>query len=517
MKDVFTQTGNNVKSSSNLSLTNGKKLRKKFFFSRKRKESRNVSNISMHDDRIESRSSIFLKDHVKSLTHQRSNNQKKQSNLMKCQSDESCVCKMTDSMHSLSESKKEEIKKCAKCKVETFATIPLSQVVRPSMFDAMIYRKKPPMYPKKTKNELSIQSNASNTNSKKISPFKKLLETSKKSTEKQSSHTKKFNWKNKIESLVDREAREMRALKAYNEVTLVKYKKELEAKKKLTSGKSMNPDANPETSKDRSSSSKKTNLSERSKKIHKTIESFYERFHDDYIDKENFTVDATTETEPLFHIPIKTPSVKIHNVSNEKYSCSKLSKVNKVTDKLLDNFDRLHGGQAKQDTKKNKQTGEIDIRKQYTKYSKPKKLPDDDYTSILSMKKLEGTQKGRELERTPAKENVRDYLESMEVPSNDQLLCFESRIDSTNIAGPSIKGDHNKQSSLMEGVDFGAQTGNLLTTIKSTIFQKVTSSWSSSSIEQSTKEPQVHGKYCFIYYKILKTFFTRDSIRRNLI
>lgn len=506
MKDVFTQTGNNLKNSSSISLTNGKKLRKKFFFSRKRKESRNVSNTSMHDDRSESRSSIYLKDHVKSLTHQRFNNQKKQSNLMKCQSDENiCVCEMTDSMNSLSESRKEEIKKCTKCKVETFGTIPLSQVVRPSMFDAMIYRKKPPMYPKKTKNELSIQSNASNTNSKKISPFKKLLETSKKSTEKQSSHTKKFNWKNKIESLVDREAREMRALKAYNEVTLVKYKKELEAKKKLS--KSTNPDANPESSKDRSSSSsKKSNLSERSKKsIHKTIESFYERFHDDYIDKENFTVDATTETEPLF----KTPSVKIHNVSNEKYSCSKLSKVNKVTDKLLDNFDRLHGGQAKQDTKKNKQTGEIDIRKQYTKYSKPKKLPDDDYTSILSMKKLEGTQKGRELERTPAKENVRDYLESTEMLSNDtdQLLSFESRTDNTNIAGPSIKGDYNKQSSLMEGVDFGAQTGNLLTTIKSTIFQKVTSSWSSSSIDQSTKEPQVHGKYCFICYKILKPFF----------
>lgn len=506
MKDVFTQTGNKpVKSSSNLSLTNGKKLRKKFFFSRKRKESRNISNISMHDDRIESRSSIYLKDHVKSLTHQKSNlNQKKQSSLMKCQSDENiCMCKMTDSMHSLSESKKEEIKKCTKCKVETFGTIPLSQVVRPSMFDAMIYRKKPPMYPKKTKNELSIQSNASNTNSKKISPFKKLLETSKKSTEKQSSHTKKFNWKNKIESLVDREAREMRALKAYNEVTLVKYKKELEAKKKLSSGKCINPDANPESSKDRFSSSKKSNLSERSKKnIHKNIESFYERFHDDYVDKENF-VDATTETEPLFNIPIpiKTPSVKIHNVSNEKYSCSKLSKVNKVTDKLLDNFDRLHGGQAKQEhTKKNKQTGEIDIRKQYTKYSKPKKLPEDDYTSVLSMKKLEGTQKGRELERTPAKENVRDYLENTEVSSNDtdQLLSLESRTDNANIAGPSIKGDHNKQTSLLESVDFGAQTGNLLTTIKSTIFQKVTSSWSSNSIDQNTKEPQLHGKYCFI-------------------
>ncbi|XP_043585834.1 uncharacterized protein LOC122569221 [Bombus pyrosoma] len=500
-KDAHTQSDNDDHQdqprTSNLS-----EKHRKMFLKRKclKEQSRSVSPIvNLHERKIGSQN-VVGKDHGKPPMRQKptklNDNQRKPAGLTKSVSDRSiCECKtcQKDNKYPISTEsnldKRGENKRCTtKCKVETFGTIPFSQVVRPSMFDSMVYRRKPPVYPKKAKNEPPAQPDTSSVlNAKKT--FKELLEPSKRPADKQSSHgSKKFKWKRRMESLEEQEAREMKALKAYNEVTLVKDKKELEAKKKLLSGRNLA--TAPESLKNRGYP-RKNNLERYKKNIPRNVETTY----NDCFNKENLLTDATTETEPLPNLPFmdnKTQfaaPARFFDVPHEKYSCSKLSNANKVTDKVLNNFGKSHAEQVKQDAKKSKQTlGETDTRKQYTKYSKPKKSMDEENVSIVSMKKLEGVQIGRDLERTPAKEDVRSRLEiSAESSNMDRLAKLDSRDSQsrTNIAGSFVQSDHDKvTSTFVDGKDFGAQVGDLATLIKPTATQDVASSWSSSIIEQ---------------------------------
>ncbi|CAD1468749.1 unnamed protein product, partial [Heterotrigona itama] len=386
-------------------------------------------------------------------------------------SDESvCECVKAQSSEVKSDRRREMNRKCtARCKVETFGTIPFSQVVRPAIFDSVIYRRKPPAYPRWAKSQPGNVSNAANSR-KASSTFKTLAdETSKKPADKQSAvHSpRKFKWKSRAE---ETESREMRALKAYNEVTLLKDKKALDARKRPTAGRQqLAAVATPESSRTHS----RKNRPDRCKRN-------VPRNVDDYLDKENLFVDATTETEPLLNIPVKNSKTFVTTNDGRKtlLSCSnKLSKVNKIADKLLlDNFDRLVGGQAKG----SKRTGEVETKKQHTKYSRPTKLTREEENndgSMVSMRKLEGTQKGQDLERTPGKKDVRGPLE---------IPAASSDVDSCLLA----ENERDKETSTSANlcVDFGAQAGRLLTVVKPTT-QDVASSWSSSTVEAQEDEP----------------------------
>ncbi|CAK9829352.1 hypothetical protein ANTRET_LOCUS6708, partial [Anthophora retusa] len=506
-KDKYTETEEEYFSTNPDNLLDRKKRRKRYARYKHLRDppSTNHSPIrTSHDRRAESRSSIS-KDRYKLYTRHRSTktgeNQKRASNLSKSSSDKSlcdCMAKQTEGKHS-SESKfdkKDEHRRCGgmKSRVNNFGTIPLSQVTRPSIFESATYRRKPPAYPKKLENSSQI-SVAASRNAKKSSPVKKLLETSKKPTEKQSTSsndTKKYKWKRGTETLEEQEAREMRALRAINEVTLLKYKKKLEAKRKISSGRNSIDQFPSETSKNLLPV-KKSNL-DRSKKDNPSNTKLY-----NYLDKENVSVDATTETEMTLTAVSNenkafNASGKLFSVSTEKFPCSKLSKVNKVTDKILENFDRLHGGQLKQDTKKNKQTVEGDTRKPYTKYSKPKKQMDEDNPSVVSIKRLEGSQEGRELDRTPGKEDVRvsfgvdDILRSLvtavTIDHERNIESVEDRKDRVE-SNVEFVEENVPSTSMDDGKFEDRENSDLTTIIKSTVEQGATSNWSSSTTYQS--------------------------------
>ncbi|KOX78393.1 hypothetical protein WN51_07800 [Melipona quadrifasciata] len=470
-KDAYTQTENDDQrsKSSTSNLAEAQKRHRKTFFKFKRpkepSEEKSVSPIAnLRERKSDSRDSKRLP------AAQKSEKSTKPAENPKKQSDESvCECRALSRKQS-SDRRREINKKCtARCKVETFGTIPFSQVVRPAIFDSVIHRRKP--YPRRTKDEPGNVLNGAN--SKRTSPtLKKLSDASKTAVH----NSRKFKWKNRVgnESSEEREAREMKALKAYNEVTLLKDKKELEARKRPIVGRQLTAVANPESSKTHWKPRSRKNKPDRCR-----------RNVDDYLDKENLFVDATTETEPLLSKNGKT-FVTMNDgrksLLSEKYSCSsKLAKVNKIADKLLlDNFNRLRGEHTNQSMKRSKRIDEVERQKQHTKYSKQNKLTKEEEEesndgSMVSTRKLEGTQKGRELERMPAKKDVRDPLKILAVSSHAD--SFSSRILVEN------ERDKETSTSVNLSVDFSAQAGHLLTVVKPTT-QDVASSWSSSTVDQ---------------------------------
>ena len=481
-KDVHTQTENDDRQdqrskSSNSNLVEGtQKKRKKPFFRCKRPKEPSEANLCERKADSQASKKLPLAGKGEKPTRKPMENPK-----TKSPSDESvCECRAMSQRGSSelkSERRREMNKKCtARCKMETFGTIPFSQVVRPAIFDSMLYRGKPPACPKRAKNEPGNVSNAASS--------KKESSTSKKPADgKQSAvhSSRKFKWKSRAEeSSVEKEAREMKALKAYNEVTLLKDKKELEARKKPIVGKQLAAVGTPESSKTHSRPYWRKNRPDRCKRN-------VPRNVDNYLDKENLFVDAITETEPLLNVPTKNSKTFVttndgrKTLLPEKYPCSnKLSKVSKIADKLLDNFDRLRGGQAKQGAKRSKRTGEAETKKHHTKYSRPRKLTEEEEEnkdgSTVSMRKLEGMQKGRELERTPGKKDVRGPLEIPAASSDvDSRLFVESERDKETLTSANLC------------VDFSVQAERLLTVVKPTT-QDVASSWSSSTIEQENEE-----------------------------
>lgn len=301
--------------------------------------------------------------------------------------------------------KKEVVQRTtARAKIDSFGTVTLSQVARVSEVPNVLSRRKPPVYPKKTKKE-----NPAPPLAKKSPPRAQqdLIEP-KQSMDKQSYSSKMFKSKNRVQSVEEQEAREMRALKIYNELTLLKDKKELEARKKLLAGR--NPVNRVADDPKRYSRSRKANLT----RSEKAAPGNSATLGEGSVDKENMCVDARSEADSSAasssretKLSGNTAGLRSFHVPNDRHDCSKLLSVNKVTEILLDNFDRLHGSQVKQDAKKGKVAADVDNRKQYKRYRKPKALIDEENVSASSSKKLEGAQKGRELERTPAKEDVR--------------------------------------------------------------------------------------------------------------
>ncbi|XP_053970758.1 uncharacterized protein LOC128872275 [Hylaeus volcanicus] len=287
-----------------------------------------------------------------------------------------CECPMNklEAKHGDTRKRDENRKSSTKPKVDTFGTVPLAQVARQSDIETMVYRRKPPVYPKEFKKEArDVVASSKMPSGKKTESFEYKRSTSKASNSSRTSKSKS--------GMDDTESREMRALKAYNEVTLLRDKEELE-KKKLSSRRIAESQPRAQNSK----------------------------LFDDYTNKENLLIDTATETNPSsWPEDGGQPSVTARpcSFSNVRYRSARMAKINRVTDRLLDNFDRLHVTQAKQESKKSK-SAEPDGRKQYTKYSKPKKLVVEENLSVSSSKRLEGTQKGRDLERTLAKEDVRD-------------------------------------------------------------------------------------------------------------
>lgn len=417
VKDVYTQTIEDFHPKSSFSSTVEAWKRKK----RRRVKDQSASTISV-DKRSEqstnkvepccssvskdrSRSSIDLRQRVSSKASNRE--PKRQPSLTKSQSDKSvCECKMQKleaKRSPSSEFERRDDNPKTKQRVDSFGTIPLAQVGRTTDAESIVFRRKPPVYPKKKKenpSQMTVKKVASRS-----SP-KPQESGSKQSTDKRWYGSKVPKAKGRIKSSGEQEAFEMKALKAYNEVTLLKDKSELEAKK-FPGRNPVDPVA--EDLKSRPQAKRET-LNRARKDIPKKAHAQDE----DHLNKENLLVDAMTETDlSIFstskdvRFPLSAPSAKSFSVLNERYPGSKLLSVNRATERLLGNFDRLHSSQAEQGPKKGKPAAEPDSRKQYTKYSKPKKLVHEENLSMSSGKKLEGTQKGRELERTPAKEDVR--------------------------------------------------------------------------------------------------------------
>ena len=461
-KDAHTQTENDLdqrSSTSNL-VEAQKRHRNTFFKSKRAKEPSEERRVSPNhrERKSDSRGSkrLPVAQRGERSTKPGAENPKKQS-------DESvCECRAQSS-----DKRREINKKCtARCKVETFGTIPFSQVVRPAIFDSVIYRRKLP--PRGTKNEAGNVSTAASSKRTPLSSLKKLSDTSKNTAVHSS---KKFKWKSpRVGNEVEREAREMRALKAYNEVTLLKDKKELEARKRPIAERQL-------------AESSRTHSDRGKRNVPRNV--------DDYPDKENLFVDATTETEPLLNENSRT-----FVTTGGKYSCSsKLSKVSKIANKLLlDNFDRLRGAQARQSVKSKRIGDEVETKNQHTKYSRPKKLTKEEGESndgsMVSMRKLEGTQKGRELERIHAKKDVRDPPEIPAVSFDVNSFC---RILAVN------ERDKETSTSANLSVDFAAQAGSLLTVMKPTTTQDVASSWSSSTIDEEDEPyfPEQGGETIF--------------------
>lgn len=437
-KNSHTQT-DSVHSSSKISIIADLKSRKKVVSKRKLlKDQSNVSSVNDHQD-----------NKIKTRCSPNSQSEKviKQSNLSKSSlssSDKSvCECKMQQleaKCSPSSESRKEDRRKStSRPKVDTFDTVNLAQVARSSNFNGSANKRKPPVYPKKIKKELS-----SNILPKITPMIKKLQEPKRPKT------------KSRLESSNDKE---MRALKAYNEVTLVMDKKQLDAKRKVPSSK-ITLDVLPEESKHRLHPRKSN--SKRKLSLDKKLIS------EEYLDKENLSVGVSVDLESSVATSSKAINEggKVLQLSNKVYTCSKLqqgyTKVNRVTDKILDRLFSIEN--------QRKSSVETDTRKQLSKYSKPKQMIDEDVVSASSSKKLEGMQNGRELERTQAKEDIRDEFKNLTNSSRVQPL-IESGEGCTTIPFTGTKDSRKQQD-------------NLLLTIKSGVNQDVMSKWSSSTIDQ---------------------------------
>ncbi|XP_046141921.1 uncharacterized protein LOC114871029 [Osmia bicornis bicornis] len=433
IKNSYTQT-DSVNSSSKINIITDSKNRKKI--SLKRKYLKDENSISSMNDHQNSKIKTRYSANSQSDKVIKQFNQSKSS---LSSSDKSvCECKMQQLEAKCSpslESRREDRRKSSsKPKVDTFDTVNLAQVARSSNFNGSTNKRKPPICPKKVKKELS------SSMLPKITPMIRKLQES-----------KKPKTKSRVESSNDKE---MRALKAYNEVTLVMDKKQLDAKRKIRPSKTT-LDVLPEESKHRLRPRKSN--SKKKFSVDKKLKS------EEYLDKENLSADASVDLKSSVATSSKVvnESGKVLQLSNEVYTCSKLqqgyTKMNRVTDKILDRLFSID----KQSLRKS--SAETDTRKQLSKYSKPKQMGDEEVVSASSSKKLEGIQNGRELERTQAKEDIRDEFKYLTNSSGVQPL-IESGEGCTKDSKP--------------------QQDSLLLTIKSSVNQDVVSTWSSSTISQ---------------------------------
>ncbi|XP_043248685.1 uncharacterized protein LOC122395309 [Colletes gigas] len=363
-------------------------------------------------------------------------------------------------------------------KVDSFRTLPLGYTDRQpeTEAEASTYRRKPPVYPRRSKREAQSVSSVVVAPAK-IPPTNKM--ESFESKRSCNNGSKAFKSRYRARSITEElHAQEMRILKAYNEVTLLKDKKELEAKRRLSSGRDSEVSkSHPRASNRNSDSSGKGTVDDAN------------ALYDDYLNKENLLLDTTTTTttemEPLnSHSYSRFPKID-SNVASAKTA--------------RNNFDRLRVSQTGQNIKKEKPATESDNRKRYTKYSRPKKLDDQGNVSITSSKKLEGTQKGRDLDRTPAREDVRDETASSQVPFVGGLIYgLPSRKYLTDIVESLAKYDRTTGLSTSENPTIPQvrdDEDSLMTIVKGTVNEGIVSS-SSSSIMDREKEIEAVLEEC---------------------
>ncbi|XP_034188327.2 uncharacterized protein LOC117608015 [Osmia lignaria lignaria] len=433
IKNSYTQT-DSVNSSSKINIITDSKNRKKITLKRKYlKDQSSISSMNDHQNN---------KIKTRYFANSQSDKVIKQSNQSKSSlssSDKSvCECKMqqleTKCSPSLESRREDRRKSSSKPKVDTFDTVNLAQVARPSNFNGSANKRKPPICPKKVKKELS------SSMLPKITPMIRKLQES-----------KKPKTKSRVESSNDKE---MRALKAYNEVTLVMDKKQLDAKRKIPPSKTTLNVLHEES---------KHRLRPRKSNSKKKLGVDKKLISEEYLNKENLSADASVDLKPssvATSSKVVNESGKVLQLSNEVYTCSKLqqghTKMNRVTDKILDRLFSIEKHSLR------KSSAETDTRKQLSKYSKPKQMGDEEVVSASSSKKLEGMQNGRELERTQAKEDIRDEFKYLTNSSGVQPLI------------ESGKGTKDSK----------PQQDSLLLTIKSSVNQDVVSTWSSSTISQ---------------------------------
>ncbi|XP_076170996.1 uncharacterized protein LOC143148495 isoform X1 [Ptiloglossa arizonensis] len=499
-RSVHTQTNEDFiqPTSSNNSFAQKKKrkryLKRQYFYNR----NRSVSPINSEKYRAKKTDSCIslLKDELKSpvapapapqkLSACASNNSKKKLDSTKSWSYKSeCECEMQKleakycgSSDSRFGKKNQNRKTTTKPKMDDLFTLGLTQMTRQANPETMVYRKKPPVYPKNTKKELQTNvSNAKQPTAKQ--PTAKQLESheSKRSTNKRLSSKKHKSVTDEVD------AREIKALKAYNEITLLEDKKKLESRKKPPFVKDTK-DRNVKDSRNYHYA-RKRNLN----RLGMGIDDDKFEWCEVDLNKENLFVDTTTETDPSTASSSKDKKLpnlasfrRSFDVSNEKYICPNLAAVNKVTGKLLDNYDRVH---ARHDVKNDRPVHEWD-RKPYTKFRKSRKPIDEENLSANSSKKLEGTQRGRELDRTPAKENVRDRTSPLG-PSTvlDPVTDAESLKYRSQVTESSFEYDHETVlSTSADDTVFEAPVDLLLKQIRSFVFANNFATWSSSTVDE---------------------------------
>nr|XP_012153147.1 PREDICTED: uncharacterized protein LOC100877600 isoform X2 [Megachile rotundata] len=397
----------------------------------KRKRVQDPASVSsirdQRDDKAETR--YFPNPHRAQKRNKQHYDSKRQPNVPESsESDRSvCECKMAQLAGEYSEprldsssNKKDDRRRG---KLNSFGTVTLSRVTRD--LEGVAHRKKPPICPKKPK----------------IKSIVKKLEESKKS-----------NANDRTECFEN--AREMRALKAYNEVTLCRDKEHFDTQRKILSNKTT-VELLPEQSKHRGRSKKSNPV--------KKIGQETKLIADEYVNKENLSADKSVKLEPAATASMSNDDqsvnegTRLFGSSNENYACSNLSKVNRVTDKL---FDRLFNVQ-KQTREKSRLATDLDTRKRFSKYSNPKQMLDEQVVSASSSKRLEGVQTGRELERTPAKEDIRDRFANADPTS--------SAVTESNEGGSNVEKQQDRS----------------LVTIKARINTDISSSWSSNTVDQT--------------------------------
>ncbi|KZC08249.1 hypothetical protein WN55_09152, partial [Dufourea novaeangliae] len=455
-RDSYTQVDEMERKDSTNSLDEAKRRRKQFFKRKWLKEqSRSVSPVG----------SVKL--------HPMKNDSRGPKNDCECKMQrlEAKYCASSDSTFN----KKEESRKVlVKSRIDSLATLPLSQVTKQPESDTAAFRKKPPVYPKKPKKD--TQTIVPNATSRKppVNKRPEVVEPKRSMNRQFTNSTKVAKSKGRTNAAIDEEeALEMRYLKAYNEITLFKDKKELEAKKRTPR------DTVVRAGQFRHFYSRKTDL----RKDSLTSSA-----------KENLSVDAATDVDPALVMsskgnkpPMNAPG-RSGSVSNDKHPCSKLSKVNKATDRLLDNFDRLYGSQTNKDVKRSRIIPDLDTRKQYTKYSRTRKLAEEEILSTNSSKKLEGTQKGRELERTPAEEDMRNRVE----PTGAAILEIATEAPPQrreNAVELSVRDDCRNETAVVHAASIETEDKKLLTLVERFMKGNGATTWSSSSVEQGEEIP----------------------------
>ncbi|XP_076287411.1 uncharacterized protein LOC143212451 [Lasioglossum baleicum] len=294
-----------------------------------------------------------------------------------------CECKMqnlggkcTPSAGSSFDKREEECKVSGKQKVDSLATLPLAQAIRKPEANPLHSRRKPPVYPKETHKDSwwrTPSGRIDSLESKKLVD-RQSINSSRTSSSKTSSSRTSSSRNRPKRPTEDQAARELRALKAYNEITLLKVKKELDVQKNL--GRVI---------------------------PNRDFRSSYKRVASrNDLGKENLSANTANETGYSSRSNKLTLNAagRSTTMSNERYA-SKSSKVVKTSNEQK-NFDRLKVAASR-------------LQQLNADLTDIRRMAEEMVPSETSDVKLESAVTGRDLDRSKAKEDVRVLLAASSV------------------------------------------------------------------------------------------------------